>query len=307
MAQIGIMLEGQSGLTWERWARLLQAAEDWGFQCVFRSDHFTDPNPPDQESLELWVSLTYAASHTKRIEFGPCVMPVTFRPPAMSARMAAQVDDLSGGRLVLGMGAGWQEREHKKFGVPFYDMPTRFAMFEEALQLTTRLLGGAEPVSYQGQYFTLDEAQLLPKPKRRTPVLIGGNGEKRTLPLVAKYADEWNGVYITPETYRAKNAVLNRLLVDGRRDPADVKRSLMTGLVYGKDEAALKAKIAARGGDEATIKSRGVVVGPAAAAVDQISAFVEAGCERFMLQWLDLDDLDGLEAFAKDVLPQVGS
>ncbi|KAB2853821.1 MAG: LLM class flavin-dependent oxidoreductase, partial [Anaerolineae bacterium] len=113
MAQIGIMIEGQHDLNWARWKKLLQAAEDFGFQCVFRSDHFTNANPPDYDSLELWVSLTYAATHTKKIEFGPLVTPVTFRHPSMTVRMAAQVDDLSGGRLVLGMGAGWQEREHR--------------------------------------------------------------------------------------------------------------------------------------------------------------------------------------------------
>ena len=124
MAHIGIMIEGQDGLNWTRWKRLIQSAEDFGYQCVFRSDHFTNASGVDKDSLELWVSLAYAAAHTERIEFGPLVTPVTFRHPSMTVRMAAAVDDLSGGRLVLGMGAGWQEREHKKFGVPFYNFPT---------------------------------------------------------------------------------------------------------------------------------------------------------------------------------------
>src|SRR5262245_40664430 len=116
MAQVGIMIEGQDGLNWERWEKLLHAAEDFGYQCLFRSDHFTNSSPPDKDALELWTSLTYAASVTKRIEFGPLVAPVTFRHPSMTVRIAAAVDDLSGGRLVLGMGAGWQDREHQKFG-----------------------------------------------------------------------------------------------------------------------------------------------------------------------------------------------
>src|SRR5574341_1760325 len=118
MMQIGLMIEGQDGLNWSRWQRILQAAEDLGFQCVFRSDHFTNASPPDKDALELWVSLTYAAGHTQRIEFGSLVCPVTFRHPAMTVRMAAAVDDLSGGRLVLGLGVGGQEREHTKFGAP---------------------------------------------------------------------------------------------------------------------------------------------------------------------------------------------
>ena len=127
MTQIGIMIEGQDGLNWPRWQRILQTAEDCGYQCVFRSDHFTNAAGPDKDSLEVWISLAYAASHTQRIEFGPLVTPVTFRHPAMNLRYATAVDDLSGGRLVYGLGAGWQGREHQKFGVPFHDFSTRFA------------------------------------------------------------------------------------------------------------------------------------------------------------------------------------
>ena len=177
MVQIGLMIEGQWGLTWERWRALLKAAEDYGFQCVFRSDHYTI-GPPDMDSLETWVSLTLAATETKRIEFGTLVCPTTFRHPALTARMAAQVDDLSGGRLVLGLGAGWHEREHKQFGIPFYDKATRYAMLEDALEVTTRLFKSETPVSYAGAHYPLDEAILLPRPQRAggPPILIGGNG-----------------------------------------------------------------------------------------------------------------------------------
>ena len=114
MTQIGIMIEGQEGLNWPRWKRILQTAEDCGYQSVFRSDHFTNPVGEDKDSLELWISLAYAASHTKSIEFGPLVAPITFRHPSMNVRYAASIDDLSGGRLVYGMGAGWQDREHQE-------------------------------------------------------------------------------------------------------------------------------------------------------------------------------------------------
>src|SRR5215207_11494208 len=188
MTQIGLMIEGQWGLTWERWRRVLDAAERLGFQRVFRSDHYTI-GPPDEESLEAWISLTYAASHTERIEMGTLVSPVTFRHPTMTARMAAQVDDLSGGRLVYGMGAGWHEREHKQFGIPFYDRATRFEMLVDALEITTRLFASDEPVSYQGKHFSLEEAILLPRPQRPggPSILIGGNGPTKTLPLAAQF------------------------------------------------------------------------------------------------------------------------
>lgn len=304
MTQIGLMIEGQDGLNWERWKRLLKAAEDFGYQCLFRSDHFTNASPPDKDSLELWVSLTYAASHTQRIEFGPLVAPVTFRHPALTVRMAAAVDDLSGGRLILGLGAGWQEREHNHFGIPFYDFPTRYAMFADALEVTTRLLDSDAPVSYTGKHFTLNEAVLLPRPKSRTPILIGGNGPERTLPLVAQYADEWNAVYLPLETYRERTAQLNRLLEGQGRAPDRVKRSLMTQIIYGKDDAALNAKLAQRApATRDDLIGRGLIVGTASMIVDQIGQYAEAGVQRFMLQWLDQDNITDLEAIAQQVLP----
>jgi len=306
MAQIGIMIEGQDGLTWERWGRLLGAAEDFGYQCVFRSDHFTNAAPPDKESLELWTSLTYAAVSTKRIEFGSLVCPVTFRHPAMTVRMAAAVDDLSGGRLVLGLGAGWNEFEHKKFGIPFYDRSTRFDMLTEALEVTSRLLLSDAPVSYQGKHFSLDDAQLLPRPKRPggPPILIGGKGPNRTMPLVAKYADEWNGVFTPMSTYKERAKLLDELLPQHGREPGDVKRSLMTQIIFGKDDTALQNKLAKRGGTPADqLVEDGLIVGTAAQVTEQIGKWVEAGIERFMLQWIDLDNIDDLELIARDVLP----
>jgi F420-dependent oxidoreductase-like protein len=310
MTQIGLMLEGQDGLTWDRWKRILQAAEDLNYQCVFRSDHFTNAAGEDKESLELWLSLTYAASHTQRIEFGPLVTPVTFRHPAMTARMGAQVDDLSNGRLVLGLGAGWQDREHRKFGIPFYDFPTRYKMFAEALELTHRLYHTEGPAYYEGKHFSLDEAELLPRPQRPNgpPILIGGNGPTRTLPLAAKYADEWNAVFLTPDLYVERAALLDKLLTEAGRQPGDVKRSIMTQVIYGRDEAELQSKLQAH--NNASVESliqQGYIVGTPNAIVEQLGQWAERGVQRFMLQWLALDDLDGLESMAATVVSQVHS
>lgn len=304
--QIGIMLEGQNGLNWSRWKTILQVAEDFGFQHVFRSDHFTNPQPPDHDSLELWVSLTYAASHTRRIEFGPMVSPVTFRHPVMTARMGAQVDDLSDGRLVLGLGAGWQEREHHNFGIPFYDFPTRFEMLEDALEITTRLYNSDEPVSYEGRHFSIDEAVLLPRPERAggPPVLIGGSGRKRTLPLVAKYADEWNSGFGSIEKFKDNNAYLDELLVKAGRQPGDVKRSVPTQAFFGKTDDALQNRLQARDTTRDELWARGVTAGTSSEFADRLRLWQEAGVERLLLQWLDLDDIAGLEMIARDVLPQ---
>ncbi len=303
MTQIGLMLEGQAGLTWGRWQRLLKAAEEYGFQCMFRSDHYTT-GTTKEESLEAWVSLTYAASHTSRIEFGTCVSPVTFRQPAMLTRMAAAIDDLSGGRLILGVGVGWNELEHKQFGVPFYDMPTRFEMFEDALEVTTKLLKSDTPVSYSGKHFSLDDAFLLPRPQRPggPRLMIGGNGPTKTLPLVAKYADEWNAVFMQASELKEREALLDNLLAENGRKPGDVKRSLMTRILYGKTDDEVKAKLEKEPGEDDPNNPRRIV-GTGSAVVDQIGKFVEAGVERIMLQWLELDDIDSIESLAKEVLP----
>jgi len=304
MTAIGFLIEGQYGLNWPRWQGILKAAEDFGYKHVFRSDHYTI-GPPDLDSLELWVSLTYAASHTSRIEFGSLVTPVTFRHPPLTARMAAAVDDLSNGRLVLGMGAGWHEREHRQFGVPLYDVPTRFEMFEEALQITLSLLRSDTPVSFEGKHFSLEEAILLPRPQRPggPPILIGGNGPKRTLPLVARYASEWNADAILLDELKEKMALLDELIEQNGRQPADVKRSLVYKLLCGKDEADLQARLEERGATADELRAKNTFVGTTAMLVDDLGRYADVGVERFMLQWLDLDDIDGLEMIASEVLP----
>jgi F420-dependent oxidoreductase-like protein len=303
---IGLMLEGQNGLNWARWQRILQIAEDAGYQSVFRSDHFTNTQPPDIDSLELWVSLTYAASHTQRIEFGSMVAPVTFRHPSMTARMAVQVDNLSGGRLVLGLGAGWQEREHRTFGIPFYDWGTRYAMLEDALEMTTLLFSSDEPVSYNGQHFSLDEAILLPRPQRAggPPILIGGGGPKRTLPLAARYAREWNVPFTPIDSFQEKSALLTELLEKEGRDPAEVQRSVFSQAQFGKNDADLQAKLNKLGKTTDELwAERGITAGTTAEFLDRVGRWQEAGVERLLLQWLDLDDIEGLEIIARDILP----
>ncbi len=300
---IAIMIEGQNGLNWARWRRLAPAVEALGFAGLYRSDHFTNASPSDKDSLELWVSLTWLATHTSRLQFGPLVTPASFRHPVMTARVAAAVDDLSGGRLTLGVGAGWQEREHRLFGFDLLNLPQRFVRFQEALEVIRRLLQTDEPVSWTGTYFRLREAVLLPRPQRSggPPLLVGGNGLTRTLPLAAQYAQEWNAVLIPPARFRELSARLDALLQSRRRPPSALRRSLMTGCVFGRNDADLERNLHGRVASD--LRSRGIVVGTPAAVVDQLGEFADAGVQRVMLQWLDLDDLDGLEALAKTVLP----
>jgi len=301
---IAIMLEGQQGLNWPRWQRMALAVEELGFAGLYRSDHFTNPEPPDMDSLELWISLAWLASHTKRIEFGPMVSPVSFRHPVWTARMAKDVDNLSGGRLILGVGAGWQEREHSNFGFDLLPLAARFARFEEGLEVITRLLREEAPVDFAGDYYQLQDALLLPRAERPggTRVLIGGNGEKRTLPLAARYANEWNGVFLPAARYAERNQRLTALLEEEGRNPQTVRRSLMTRVVYGRDEAALQTQLNEMGTTADAARERSMVVGTAAAVQDQLGRLAEVGVQRVMLQWMALDDLDGLAALAEAVL-----
>ncbi len=305
MTEVAIMIEGQDGLNWPRWQRIAHAVEKLGFVGLYRSDHFTNTHPPDKDSLDAWVSLTWLASHTERIEFGPLVSPVSFRDPVILARMAIAVDNLSGGRLTLSIGAGWQEREHFTFGYDLLDKPQRFDRFEEAVEVITRLLRSDEPVSFKGEFYQLHEAILLPRPLRpgRPPILIGGKGPKRTLPLVAQYADEWNVVSVTPAKFSELNRRVDELLVEQGRQPSGVRRSLMTNLVFGRDDAEVQRKL--NGRSAAEVRERGVIVGTPAEIVDQIGRLAEVGVQRVMLQWLALDDLDGLAAMAHGILPQL--
>ncbi len=305
MLDLALMVEGQNGLTWPRWQRLARAAEDLGFVGLYRSDHYTNSNPPDSDSLELWVSLTWLASHTTRLEFGPLVSPVSFRQPTLTARMASAVDDLSNGRLTLGLGAGWQEREHTHYGWDLLEVPRRFARFEEGLRIISHLLCSDTPLDFAGEFYRLQEAALLPRPQRPggPPLLIGGNGPHRTLPLVARYAAEWNAVYIPAHKFDSLNAQLDERLMQANRPLASVRRSLMTGLVFGRDEAEVQRKLNGRA--RADLRARGLLVGTPAAVVEQLGELAEVGVQRVMAQWLDLDDLEGVEALAKSVLPQL--
>jgi F420-dependent oxidoreductase-like protein len=312
MLEVAIFLEGQNGLNWPRWQRMAEAVEALGFVGLYRSDHFTNMNPPDKDSLDLWISLTWLASHTDRIEFGPLVSPISFRHPAFTARMAAAVDDLSGGRLILGLGAGWQEREHNNYGYNLLEIDDRFERFQEGLEVVKILLNSDQGSDFDGQYFQLKDGILLPRPQRPggPPILIGGNGRKRTLPLTARYATEWNALMTTPEEFASLNNHLNNLLAEQSRDAGEVKRSMMVGCIFGADDSQVSERVAGRTKGERSaddLRQRGVIIGTPVQMAEQLHQLNQAGVQRVMLQWLDLDDIEGLEIISQEVLPKLVS
>lgn len=307
MIELALMIEGQQGLNWPRWQRLVRAAEDLGFAGLYRSDHFTDPDGPNLDALELWTSFTWLAGNTSRIEFGPLVSPVSFRHPVITAWQASAVDALAGGRLRLGLGAGWQEREHNRFGFDLLDTDRRFARFEEGLEVVTRLVRGDGPAAFDGAFYRLRDAVLMPRSPRPNgpPIVIGGNGPKRTLPLVARFADEWNAVFVTPERFAALSAHLDDLLRERGRAPDSVRRTLMTRVVLARDEAEARSRLGERSAEE--LRARGAIVGGPDQIVAALGRFAEVGVRRVMGQWLEMDDIAGLETVASAVLPQLAN
>ncbi len=313
--RIGLMVEGQNGLTWERWLHILRLAERLQFPSLFRSDHFFIG--PQQDSLEAFLSFAVAAHETSTIRFGPMVTPVTFRSPVDVGRMAAQIDVLSEARFVLGLGAGWNEAEHKAYGVPFPPIRERFDRLDDAIGLM-RALWGAGPADHAGPFYQLAGAQCLPKPTRgAVPILIGGGGEKRTLKLVAKYADEWNGVNLTPETFKAKLAVLERHCEAIGRDPATIAKSMMAFALVGPDERALDAAttrlmgmFGAPAGTtpaqfRAGAKQRGMLAGTTDEVVDQLGRLARLGMSEVQFQHFDFQSDAVPEYLAAEIAPRV--
>ncbi|UCG24665.1 MAG: TIGR03560 family F420-dependent LLM class oxidoreductase [Chloroflexota bacterium] len=311
MAEIGIMIEGQEDLTWDRFFKLAETVEALGYASMFRSDHLTALEGfPQRASLALWPSLTALAIRTRRIRFGPMVCPITFRHPVMLAKMAAAVDQLSGGRLDLGLGAGWYGGEHRMFGVGYPSYGTRLEMLDEGAQVIKRLWSG-QPASYNGKHYQLVGAETHPAPAQAEPTIImGGKGEK-TLQVVARHATEWNFSYERIGLFRQKSAQLDENCRAIGRDPGTLKRSLMLPFVIGRDELSIQNRINAHRSVFPSLPATladwlaaGYLGGRPQQLADQIMAFVEAGIERFMLQHNDLDDLDSLELFANELLPQ---
>jgi F420-dependent oxidoreductase-like protein len=300
MIDVGLMIEGQMGVNWPRWQAIAHAVERAGFAGLYRSDHFTEPKGPHLDALELWTSLTWLATNTSRISFGPVVAPVSFRDPRIAAWQAAAVHGLAPGRLRFGMGAGWNEREHEEWGFDLLGLDARFRRFAEALEVVTRLLRTEGPVSFSGEFYELDGAELVPNPVSlgALPIVIGGNGQRRTLPLAARFADEWNGVYLSADGFRERSQLLDDLLREEGRQPGEVRRTLMTRVIFGKDEDQVTERLAGASADD--LRTKGQIVGTAAQIPAQLRELEAAGVQGVMLQWIDdLDDIEGIETLGR--------
>lgn len=306
--RLRIFTEPQQGASYQTLLRVAQAAESLGFDGFFRSDHYLKMGDVDglPGPTDAWVTLAGIARETKRIRLGTLMTAATFRLPGVLAIQVAQVDQMSGGRVELGLGAAWYEAEHLAYGIPFPQK--RFARLEEQLAIITGLWAtpAGETFTYEGTYYQLQESPALPKPAQaKVPLLIGGNGPVRTPELAARYASEFNvGFASLVDTERQFGRVRAAVEKSGRK-PNDLVYSNALVVCVGKDDAEVARRAAAIGREVPELKENGLAGSPAEV-VAKIGRFAELGSARIYLQILDPHDLDHLELIASAVLPQLG-
>jgi F420-dependent oxidoreductase-like protein len=308
--QLRIFTEPQQGASYETLLRVAKTAEDLEFDAFFRSDHYLKigdvsglPGPTD-----AWVTLAGLARETSRIRLGTLVSASTFRYPGPLAITVAQVDHMSGGRVELGIGAGWYDAEHTAYGIPFPPQAERFARYEEQLEVITGLWdvpdGGT--FSFSGTYFTVSDSPALPKPlqRPRPPVIIGGGGARRTPRLAAKFADEYNFPFGTvADTAAAFGRVREACTAAGRHETSMIYSAAQT-VCCGRSAAEVDRRAKAIGMKPDELRDSALVGTPDEVA-EKIGKFAEIGAEHMYLQVLDLHDLEHLELIAAEVLPRV--
>jgi F420-dependent oxidoreductase-like protein len=309
--ELRIFTEPQQGATYDDLVAVAQEAERLGFGAFFRSDHYLAmgteglPGPSD-----AWITLAGIARETSTIRLGTMMTSATFRHPGPLAISVANVDQMSGGRVELGIGAGWFELEHTKYGIPFPGTGERFDRFEEQLAIITGLWATEGGFTFDGEHYQVTDSPGLPKPtqaqgfKGGPPVLIGGVGKKRTPALAARYADEFNLPFVDEATTKAQFERVREACEAQDRDPATMRWSNALVLCVGADEAELERRAQAIGRDQDELRENGLA-GTPQEVVDKIGRYAELGAERLYLQVLDLSDLDHLRLVARDVMPKV--
>ena len=316
--RVCLMIEGQEGVTWEQWLALAKACEQGGFEALFRSDHYVSFGHPNEwGALDAWATLSALAASTERIRLGTLVSPVTFRHPSELAKAVVTADHASGGRVELGMGAGWFEGEHRAYGFPFPPSADRYSILEEQVEIVHQLLDrDPAPVTFEGRHYQLEACPAVPKPIQdpHPPLILGGGAGPRAAALAARWADEYNMNFVGPPEVREGRDRLAAACEAANRDPGTLTLSLMTNTLVGSDERDLQARagrlIARRGetGDPAAyLAGLGPerIVGTPDRVIEQLAAFAEAGVQRIMLQHLVHEDLEAVALIGERVISAV--
>jgi len=310
-----LMVEGQEGVSWEDWTALAEACERAGLEGLFRSDHYLPTIAPHAGGgLDAWATLAGLAARTERIRLGTLVSPVTFRHPAALAKMAVTVDHISGGRVEVGLGAGWFEAEHAAYGFPFPEVGERMEMLAEQLEILTRSWA-EEVVTFQGRRYRLEGCRAEPKPlqRPRPPIILGGTAGPRSARLAARYADEYNTFLATLDEVRERRARVVEACERAGRDPATLTFSLMTACLVGADRAELLERarallrfLGAGGEDAETVlrdRSEQWLAGTPEEVVSRLGTLAEAGVQRVYLQHLLHRDLEMVALVGAEVAP----
>ena len=306
-----IFTEPQQGATYDQLLAAALRTQDCGYSAFFRSDHYLaigGPGDGRPGPTDAWTTMAGLARETQTIRLGTLVSSATFRHPGVLAIQVAQVDQMSGGRVELGLGTGWFEQEHTAYGIPFPPLRERFEHLEEQLAIVTGLWGTPEGATfdYEGSHYTLRDSPALPKPVQQpVPLLIGGGGAKRTPALAARYATEFNVPFKTTSATGEQFGRVRQACADAGRDADELTYSVALVLCCGKDDAQVAARAGVIERDLDELRENGLA-GTPAQVVDRIGAYAEAGAQRIYLQVLDLADLDHLDLVAAEVVPQLG-
>jgi F420-dependent oxidoreductase-like protein len=310
--RLRIFTEPQQGATYDDLLAVAATAEELGFDAFFRSDHYlrmgdddAGPGPTD-----AWITLAGLARETSRLRLGTLVTASTFRLPGPLAISVAQVDAMSGGRVELGIGAGWFDDEHRAHGIPFPSTRERFDRLEEQLAIITGMwtTPAGERFSYHGRYYELTDSPALPKPVQppHPPIIIGGYGTKRTPALAARYAQEFNLPFPPLEVYREYVERVRQACADEGRDPTTLRTTVALVVCCGRDEAEVRRRAYAIGREPDELRANGAA-GLPGEVVDKLRAFAAVGAEAAYLQVLDVSDLEHLKLIATEVMPEVGA
>jgi F420-dependent oxidoreductase-like protein len=313
--KVCLMIEGQEGVSWPDWVRLGRLAEEHGFDGLFRSDHYTTIFGPEAEAHDAWATLAGLATLTERIRLGTLVSPVTFRHPSLLARMVATVDHISGGRVELGMGSGWYEREHEAQGFAFPEGRERFALLAEQVEIVIRSWGG-ERFDHDGPAYTLRGQLALPQPvqQRHPPLLLGGTVKPRFAALAAGHATEVNTLGAPLEELRERKAALDRACARAGRDPASLAFSVMTSCFVGESREDAHERVGrflARIGDdtepEEFVAQRADrwLVGSVEEIAERIDGLASVGVSRVFLQHLNAGDDEMIALVGERLLPHL--
>jgi F420-dependent oxidoreductase-like protein len=306
------MIEGQEGVTWAQWQALARACEEHGVPALFRSDHYLNLDDRyDRGSLDAWATLNALAATTTTLRLGTLVSPASFRHPSVLAKQVATADVISGGRIELGMGAGWHKREHHAYGFPFYPTRTRLDVLDEQLQI---VLGNwaPGPFSFDGERYTLRDLEALPKPAQdpHPPLILGGVAGPRSAALAARYADEYNTVSPTLQELAERRDRLERACEKAGREPLPL--SVMTGVLVASDDRELRDRARrlaplAETDAESLLKEppTGWLVGTIERVGEQLSRLRDAGVKRVMCQHLLHDDLDVVALLGDELAPRL--